>query len=72
MYKNGRYAELPHLVRHVRTDRLKIRCDKATPVNLDGELRTAQVVDFEVAKEKIRFFYPKGLVWRLKEQVLTK
>ena len=71
-YKNGRYAELPHLVRHVRTDRLKIRCDKATPVNLDGELRTAQVVDFEVAKEKIRFFYPKGLVWRLKEQVLAK
>ncbi len=71
-YKDGRYSELPHLVRHLRTKQLKIRCDQATPVNLDGELRTAQVVDFEVAEEKLRFFYPKGLVWRLKEQIATK
>ena len=71
-YKDGRYAELPHLVKHMRVKELKIRCDKATPVNLDGELRTAQVVDFKIAEEKLRFFYPKGLVWRLKERVLTK
>ena len=56
----------------LRTKELKIRCDKATPVNLDGELRMAQVVDFKLADEKLRFFYPKGLVWRMKEQVLTK
>ena len=62
-YKNGQYKELPHLVRHVRTKKLRVRCDKASPVNLDGEVRVAQVVDFEVAKEKLRFFYPKGLVW---------
>ena len=68
-YKDGRYAELPRLVRHMRVKELKIRCDKATPVNLDGELRTAQVVDFSVAEEKLRFFYPKGLLWRLKEKV---
>ena len=71
-YKDGRYAELPHLVKHMRVKELKIRCDKATPVNLDGELRTAQVVDFKIAEEKLHFFYPKGLVWRLKESVLTK
>ena len=71
-YKDGRYKELPHLVKHMRVKELKIRCDKATPINLDGELRTAQVVDFSVAEEKLRFFYPKGLVWRLKENVLTK
>ena len=71
-YKNGRYKELHKLVRHLRTRELKIRCDKATPINLDGELRTAQVVDFAVAEEKIRFFYPKGLAWRLKETALTK
>ena len=71
-YKDGRYKELPHLVKHMRVKELKIRCDKATPINLDGELRTAQVVDFSVAEEKLRFFYPKGLVWRLKESVLTK
>ena len=71
-YKNGRYKELHKLVRHLRTKELKIRCDKATPINLDGELRTAQVADFAVADEKIRFFYPKGLAWRLKETALTK
>jgi diacylglycerol kinase family enzyme len=67
-YKDGRYKELPELVRHLRTRELKIRCDKATPVNLDGEVRMAQVVDFCVADEKLRFFYPKGLVWQVKEQ----
>ena len=68
-YKDGRYKELSHLVRHVRTRKLKVRCDQAIPVNLDGEVRTAQVVDFEVAEEKLRFFYPKGLTWQAKEAV---
>ena len=71
-YKDGRYAELPHLARHIRAKSLKIRCDKATPVNLDGEVRMAQVADFKLADEKVRFFYPKGLVWRLKEHSLSK
>ena len=71
-YKDGRYKELPHLVRHLRTKSLRIRCDKATPVNLDGEVRMAQVVDFCIADEKLRFFYPKGLVWRMKESVYSK
>ncbi len=66
-YKNGRYKELPKLVRHFRTDKIRIICDKPTPVNLDGELRTAQDITMSVAKEKLRFFYPKGLVWQAKE-----
>ena len=71
-YKDGRYKELPQLVRHLRTTQLKIRCDKATPVNLDGEVRVAQVVDFALADKKLRFFYPKGLVWQAKEQLAAK
>lgn len=63
-YKNGRYAQLPDLVRHFRTDHITIHCDKPTPINLDGELRTAQVVDMSVAREKVRFFYPKELTWQ--------
>ena len=63
-YKDGRYKELPHLVRHFRTDKLRILCDKPTSINLDGELRTAQQVDISVAEEKLRFFYPKGLSWK--------
>ena len=65
-YKKGLYANYPKLIRHFRTDHVRIICDKPTSINLDGELRIAQVVDFRVAKEKIRFFYPKGLTWQTK------
>lgn len=63
-YKAGRYRELLHLVRPFRTKRVKITCDKPTAISLDGELRTAQEIVMEVAQEKLRFFYPKGLTWR--------
>ncbi len=62
-YKDGRYRELSQYATHYLTDRITIRCDKPTPINVDGELRTAQEVTMSVAKEKIRFFYPKGLRW---------
>ena len=65
-YKNGRYKELGHLATYYRTDKVVIRCDKPTPVNVDGELRIAETVEMSVAKEKIRFFYPKGLSWKAK------
>lgn len=68
-YKSGRYKELSHLVRHFMTDKVTIHCDKPTSINLDGELRTAQTVEMSVAKEKIRFFYPKGLTFAVKEPV---
>ena len=68
-YKSGRYKELSHLVRHFKTDKVTIHCDKPTSINLDGELRTAQTVEMSVAKEKIRFFYPKGLRFAVEEPV---
>ena len=63
-YKKGLYKQLNHLVRHFRTDKVRILCDGPTSINLDGELRTAQTVEMSVAKEKVRFFYPKGLSWK--------
>ena len=68
-YKAGRYKELPHLVRYLRTKSVKITCDKVTPINLDGEARFAKEVTMEVAEEKLRFFYPKGLNFAVKEAV---
>ena len=62
-YKDGRYKELPKLVRHFKTDRVVIRCDRPSAVSLDGELRVSDVVDIRIAEEKIRFFYPKGLTY---------
>jgi len=62
-YKNGGYRKLPKLIKHFRTKELTIRCDKPTSINLDGELRTSETVHIRIAEEKLRFFYPKGLVW---------
>ena len=71
-YKAGRYKELPHLVRHLKTKSIKITCDKGTPINLDGEARFAKEVTMELAQEKLQFFYPKGLSFAVKEKVHTK
>ena len=71
-YKAGKYAQYPHLIRHFRTDRVKILCDGPTSINLDGELRVAREVDIRIADEKIRFFYPKGLTWSKKISVEAK
>jgi len=62
-YKEGRYKELPRFIRHFRTNSVRVRADKEIPVNMDGEIRMAQTVEMKLAKEKIRFFYPKGLTW---------
>ena len=63
-YKDGRYKELPKIARHFRTDRVKVICDKESAINLDGEIRFAKEAEFRVSDKKLRFFYPKGLVWR--------
>ena len=66
-YKDGRYKELADLVQHFKTDKLRITCTKPTCVNLDGEARSAEVIDISVAQEKLRFFYPKQLTWKARE-----
>ena len=70
-YKNGMYRQLQDLVQHFKTDKLRIICDKPTSINLDGELRTAQVIDISVAKEKLRFFYPAQLGWKQKKEEVS-
>ena len=67
-YKDGRYKELTNIVRYLQADSIKITCDKPSPINLDGEQRTATTVEMKVAEEKIRFFYPRGLSWKAKTE----
>jgi len=62
-YKAGRYKELPHIVRHIRTTSLKVICDKPSSIQLDGELLLTDTAEFSVSEHKIRFFYPKSLTW---------
>ena len=71
-YKNGRYQDYPHLIRHLQTDHIRILCDKPTPINLDGELRLSDTVDIRLAREKLRFFYPRGTYHPAKEPALAK
>ena len=70
-YKDGRYKELSKYARYLQTDHIRVICDKPTAINLDGELRTAETADFRVSEKKIRFFYPKGLVWQAEEAANT-
>ncbi len=62
-YKAGKYKELGHIARYFKTDRVVIRCDKPTAIQLDGELRMAEEITFQVSDKKIRFFYPKDLTY---------
>ena len=62
-YKAGRYKEVPELVRHIRTDAIRVICDRETPINLDGEIVNATVADCRISEHKVRFFYPKGLTY---------
>ena len=71
-YKDGRYKELPNYVRYLQTNQIKIRCDKPSSINLDGETRVADTVEMKIAEEKIRFFYPKGLSWQAKVPAAAK
>ena len=71
-YKAGRYKELGHIAKHYRTNRVVVHCDHPSPINLDGELRTAQVVTMQLADKKLRFFYPRGLSWAVREPETAK
>ena len=63
-YKNGQYRKIPQVVRHFRTEKIAVRCDRLSPINMDGEVRVDQQVHMEIAGEKIRFFYPRELTWK--------
>ena len=62
-YKNGRHKELGKIVKYLQTDEVIIHCNKEIPINLDGELRLGKTAHMVLAKEKINFFYPKGLTY---------
>ena len=63
-YKNGLYRQLPDIVRHFKTDKLRILCHKSTAIQLDGENLMGKEFSIRVSDKKLRFFYPKGLTWQ--------
>lgn len=67
-YQKGQYAQYPDLIRHFRTDKLKIACARDSVVNLDGEALFSQEIEVSVVPRRFRFFYPAGLHYRSKER----
>ena len=71
-YQNGLYADYPHLIRHLRTREITIRCFEDSVVNLDGECLRTSDITFRVSDNKVRFFYPAGLTYHAKSRKLEE
>ncbi len=67
-YKDGKYKELGHIVQYLRSNKITVHCDKPTSIQLDGELRTVKDITFRVSDKKLRFFYPRGLSYAVKQE----
>ena len=65
-YQKGRYADYPHLIRHVRCHTVRVECEQENVVNVDGEAVYTTDAKIEVVPHAIRFFYPKGLTYHAK------
>lgn len=59
-YSTGRYAELPHLVRHFRTTTLRASSAEPTTIVIDGEVIREETFTIGLSQKKLNFFYPAG------------
>lgn len=62
-YASGRGKEYPDLILVRRGKCLKVKCDRMSMVNLDGERIDADSLSFAVSAKKIRFLVPEGASW---------
>ena len=67
-YQKGQYADYPQLISHYRTRQVTVSCGEDSVVNLDGEALRSREVTFRISGEKLRFFYPRGLSYRMRER----
>ena len=65
-YQKGHYADFPELIRHYRCTDLRIECAEPSVVNVDGEAIHTTDAKISLVPHAIRFFYPKGLTYHVK------
>lgn len=65
-YQKGHYADFPELIRHYRCTDLRIECKEPSVVNVDGEAIHTTDAKISLVPHAIRFFYPKGLTYHVK------
>lgn len=63
-YSAGRAKEFPELIHCYRGKTLKVKCDRMSMINVDGERMDAEEVTFTVSDKKIRFIVPEGAQWQ--------
>ena len=62
-YAAGKGKDYPALILVRRGKCLKVRCDRMSMVNLDGERMDADSLSFALSAKKIRFLVPQGAGW---------
>jgi len=69
-YKKGTYLEsnkAMRYIRHRRVPHFKMEFDTPVPICIDGEIKGAKNIDFEVVRNAFNFIVPKGSELKYKE-----
>lgn len=63
LYAAGRAEEIPELVILRRGRSMKVRCDRLSMVNVDGERLDADELSISLSAKKVNFIFPRGASW---------
>lgn len=63
LYAAGRSRELPEIVTLRRGTSMRVRCDRVSMVNVDGERMDTDQLSIALSAKKVGFFFPKGASW---------
>lgn len=62
-FARGEIGEIPQAILR-RGREMKVRCDRVTAVNVDGERVDGEEISFRLSDKKVQFFYPVGASWK--------
>jgi len=68
-YKNGTYLENKNamkIIKHRRVPHFKMEFETPIPICIDGEIKGAKTIDFQVVSNALNFIVPKGCVLKYK------
>ena len=69
-YKSGTYLEnksAMRIIKHRRVPHFKMEFESPIPICIDGEIKGAKTIDFEVIRESMNFVIPKGCDLKYKD-----
>lgn len=62
-YAAGQGAQYPELIQICTGQELRVRCDRPSIAQTDGEKLVSDLLSFRLSAKKLRFIYPKGASW---------